>query len=87
MYPDFLVIGAQKAGTSWLYRNLKYHKQVWLPPVKELHYFDTLKRKKNKTDAIDNNKTFRRESIFWKQLKVNHFENIRRLKKGLNLSH
>lgn len=40
MYPDFLVIGAQKAGTTWLDRNLRDHPQVWLPPEKEIHYFD-----------------------------------------------
>lgn len=39
-YPDFLGIGAQKAGTSWLHRNLASHPKVWLPPVKEIHYFD-----------------------------------------------
>lgn len=38
--PDFLVIGAQKAGTTWLHEHLSRHPQVWLPPVKELHYFD-----------------------------------------------
>lgn len=40
MYPDFLVIGAQKAGTTWLDRNLRTHPQIWLPPEKEIHYFD-----------------------------------------------
>lgn len=40
MFPHFLCIGAQKAGTSWLHYNLKQHPQVWLPPIKELHYFD-----------------------------------------------
>ena len=39
-YPDFLIIGAQKAGTTWLYRNLYPHPQVWMPKEKELHYFD-----------------------------------------------
>ena len=38
--PDFLVIGAQKAGTTWLHRNLSEHPQLWLPPVKELHYLN-----------------------------------------------
>lgn len=37
---DFLGIGAQKAGTSWLIFNLKKHPQVWTPFIKELHYFD-----------------------------------------------
>lgn len=40
MYPHFLVIGAQKAGTTWLDRNLRTHPQIWLPPEKEVHYFD-----------------------------------------------
>ena len=40
MYPDFLVIGAQKAGTTWLDRNLRCHPQIWLPPEKEIHFFD-----------------------------------------------
>ncbi len=40
MAPDFLGIGAQKAGTTWLHRHLEQHPQIWLPPQKELHYFD-----------------------------------------------
>jgi hypothetical protein len=40
MYPRFLGIGAQKAGTTWLWDNLRQHPQLWLPPVKELHYLD-----------------------------------------------
>jgi hypothetical protein len=38
--PDFLVIGAQRAGTTWIHLLLRQHKALWLPPVKELHYFD-----------------------------------------------
>ncbi len=38
-YPDFLCIGAQKAGTTWLDRNLRRHPGLWLPPMKELQYF------------------------------------------------
>jgi len=44
MYPDFLCIGAQKAGTTWLYRNLQGHPEAWLPPIKELHFFNDLRR-------------------------------------------
>jgi hypothetical protein len=39
-YPDFLCVGAQKAGTSWLDRNLRRHPDLWLPPMKELQYFN-----------------------------------------------
>jgi hypothetical protein len=48
--PDFLVIGAQRAGTTWLHRVLQQHPALWLPPVKELHYFDKLKRKRTWLD-------------------------------------
>jgi hypothetical protein len=38
--PDFICIGAPRAGTSWLYKNLNSHPDIWLPYIKELHYFD-----------------------------------------------
>ena len=44
--PDFLCIGAHKAGTTWLYQQLDSHPDFWMPPVKELHYFDQLSRVK-----------------------------------------
>jgi len=37
---DFLGIGAQKSATSWLSQNLRDHPDIWMPPRKELHYFD-----------------------------------------------
>lgn len=41
-FPDFIGIGVQKSGTSWLYRQLLLHPQVFIPPHrKEIHYFDT----------------------------------------------
>lgn len=38
--PHFLCIGAHKSGTTWLYENLRRHPGIWLPPVKEVHFFD-----------------------------------------------
>ena len=38
--PDFICIGAQKAGTTWLQANLQQHSGFWLPPLKELSYFN-----------------------------------------------
>lgn len=38
--PDFIGIGAQKAGTTWLGHNLRLHPEVWMPVIKELHYFN-----------------------------------------------
>ena len=39
MFPDFIGIGAQKAGTTWLARNLAPHPEIHMPR-KEVHYFD-----------------------------------------------
>lgn len=39
-YPDFLCIGAQKSGTTWLYHQFQNHPQIWQPLIKELHFFD-----------------------------------------------
>ncbi len=36
----FLVVGAQKAGTSWLHLQFQRHPQIHVPSWKELHYFD-----------------------------------------------
>jgi Sulfotransferase family len=41
-FPDFLGIGAQKAATTWLHQNLRRHPAIWLPPLKELNYFNDL---------------------------------------------
>jgi len=40
MLPNFLVIGAQKSGTTWLYYNLKEHPEIFMPEkIKELDFF------------------------------------------------
>lgn len=38
----FLCVGAAKAGTSWLYRQLAAHPECHFRSIKELHYFDGL---------------------------------------------
>ena len=40
--PGALCIGAQKAGTSWLAQMLGQHPQIWIPPFKEVQYFNHL---------------------------------------------
>ncbi|MUL37298.1 sulfotransferase family protein [Gloeocapsopsis dulcis] len=37
--PNFLIIGAQKAGSSWLAHNIRQHPDVFMP-TKEIHFFD-----------------------------------------------
>lgn len=39
--PDLVCIGAQKAGTSWLFEVLSERPDIWAPPLKELHFFDS----------------------------------------------
>lgn len=38
-YPNLLVIGAQKAGTTWLHKRLKEHPDVFMTETKEVHHF------------------------------------------------
>lgn len=38
--PTFVGIGMAKSGTTWLDRILRLHHDVWLPPIKEMHFFD-----------------------------------------------
>jgi len=40
LLPDFLIIGAQRAGTTSLHRYLEEHPLVCTASVKEVHYFD-----------------------------------------------
>lgn len=37
--PTFLIIGAQKCGTSWLHKHLSAHPDVFLPASKDLEFF------------------------------------------------
>ncbi|HEB76015.1 MAG TPA: hypothetical protein ENJ04_06665 [Nitrospirae bacterium] len=39
MGPNFLCIGTYRAGTTWLYRVLKEHPDIFLPDEKELMFF------------------------------------------------
>ena len=48
--PDFLGVGAPRTGTTWLSANLRRHPEIWMTPVKEVHYFDKrhLRRRNNR---------------------------------------
>lgn len=63
--PSFLCIGAQKAGTTWLFDKLSRHPQVWMPPLKELHYFDHLFVERNRRWTLWHIKTGVRRVIRW----------------------
>ena len=44
--PDFIIIGAQKAGTTWLKKNIEHHPEIFMPvrmdisDPTEMRYFD-----------------------------------------------
>jgi Sulfotransferase family len=52
--PDFLCVGMLKGGTRWLFDQLQFHDEFWMPPIKELHYFDRGEnRGRNAQQALD----------------------------------
>ena len=46
--PDFLIIGPQRTGSSWLRTNLCKHPQVLMPFKKEIFFFSHLRRRDHK---------------------------------------
>jgi len=40
--PNFIGIGMERAGTSWLFTQIAAHPEIWVPPLKELHFFDVI---------------------------------------------
>jgi hypothetical protein len=50
---DFLCIGAQRAGTTFLHRSLRKHPGIWLPPCKELQYFSRSPKYESPTHICD----------------------------------
>ncbi|MCX6276623.1 MAG: sulfotransferase domain-containing protein [Bacteroidetes bacterium] len=38
--PNFIIIGAQKCGTSTLFNHIRKHPDIFMPRKKELHFFD-----------------------------------------------
>lgn len=43
LFPDFLIVGPQRTGTSWLRANLILHPDVMLTVPKELYFWSSLK--------------------------------------------
>ncbi len=42
-FPDFLIVGPQRTGTTWLHAVLREHPEVFLSEPKEIFYFSRLK--------------------------------------------
>ena len=42
-FPDFLIVGPQRTGTTWLHAMLREHAEVFLSEPKEIFYFSRIK--------------------------------------------
>jgi len=38
--PNFLYIGAAKCASTWIFRSLRAHPEIYVPPAKDLFFFD-----------------------------------------------
>ena len=38
--PNFLYVGAAKCASTWIFRSLQAHPQVYVPPAKDIFFFD-----------------------------------------------
>lgn len=56
-FPDFLIVGPQRTGTTWLHAHLRYHPEIMLSEPKELYFFNNLK--------TPNSPRFRSNELDW----------------------
>jgi len=42
-FPDFLIVGPQRTGTTWLHQNLRDHPEIFWPRLKEIFFFSRLR--------------------------------------------
>ena len=71
--PNFLILGAPKAGTTALYRYLKEHPQVYMSPIKEPKFF-----------ALEGEKIDFRGPYDWKKDYITDIETYRALFKEVS---
>jgi len=52
MLLNFLVIGAEKCGTTWVHQALRAHPEIYLPATKEIHFFNRLDSNLREVDGF-----------------------------------
>ena len=52
-FPDFLIVGPQRTGTTWLHAHLRTHPEIFLAEPKELYFFSSLKTRDPKRFVSD----------------------------------
>lgn len=66
-FPDFLIVGPQRTGTTWLHANLRLHPDVMLSEPKEILFFNRLKQPEHakfQSDRLDWYLQFFREPLW-----------------------
>lgn len=73
LFPDFLLVGPQRTGTSWLYANLRLHPQIGVSEPKEVHFFNRLTRR--------DSPQFESDELGWylRHFRVSRGERMRRI--------
>jgi hypothetical protein len=66
--PDFLGVGAPRSGTTWLHVMLSQHPDIWMPPLKEVHYFDSIDPTIDEKGHVDS-LSYRIKWMFFKRMK------------------
>jgi len=66
--PDFLIIGAQKAGTTALHEMLSQHPRLIPSTIKETHFFDN--------DSIYNKENYQQYHKFFKDNKPSGYSKL-----------
>ncbi len=52
-FPDFLIAGPPRTGSTWLFTNLYYHPDILLPKQKETYFFNTLTLENPRASSFD----------------------------------
>ncbi|MDF0717425.1 sulfotransferase domain-containing protein [Muricauda sp. 334s03] len=81
-FPDFLIVGPQRTGTSWLAENLTFHPELGIAIPKEIYYFNRLRKKNRRFSlfheyfrrSLNNISTVGLSRVFRELLKVIYFD-------------
>lgn len=80
-FPDFLILGPQRTGTTWLADNIRFHPEIFMSNPKELYFFSRLG--KNRKYSVELNHLvrtlrgkarFTHRSTFREILKVTYYD-------------
>ena len=74
-FPDFMVVGPQRTGSTWLHSNLVLHPEVFMSNPKEIFFFNLLNK--------PNHKKYKSNSLAW-YMKFFHDKPLSYVQKNLS---